>query len=49
MTIFEDRATAVSRESVGLDMTTPSCAMLLSGAAALATLCWAGLALLILS
>ena len=49
MTTFDEHARAASRDHTGFDLTEPSRALLLSGAAALAVLCWAGLALLMLT
>ena len=49
MTTFDEHARDASRDHTGFDLTGPSRALLLSGAAALAVLCWAGLALLILT
>jgi len=49
MTTFDEHARVASRDHTGFDLTEPSRALLLSGAAALAVLCWAGLALLILT
>jgi len=49
MTTFDEHAQAASHDHTGFDLTGPSRALLLSGAAALAVLCWAGLALLILT
>ena len=49
MTTFDEHARAASRDHTGFDLTGPSRALLLSGAASLAALCWAGLALLILT